>query len=178
MKKLHSIVLFFTLVICSCTQEEMIIENEDLIFINSYRIKIPSYTFQDEEGIIYSVRGDTSYQSTFPDTVNSIPVLSWDSIGIRIITAAIFREPIRVEGNQIVNAGDIVWQWHSGNFMGGKEGLVQYSDGRIVYNDSIDYENPADSLDDGHYYWAVWGWGESGTRILYSSRELEFYVLK
>jgi len=162
----------------SCTPENVIFENEDLVFINSYQIKIPSYNFQDTEGNEYLMRGDTSYLSTYPDTVNSVPVLEWDSMGIRIITTAIFTDHILVVGNQIVNTEDIVWQWHSGDTLSGIEGSVQYSDGWNVINGNIDYENPADSLDEGHYYWAVWGWGGSGTRVWYSSRELEFYVIK
>ncbi len=162
----------------SCTPENVIFENEDLVFINSYQIKIPSYNFQDTEGNVYLMRGDTSYLSAYPDTVNSGPVLEWDSMGIRIITAAIFTDHILVVGSQIVNTEDIVWQWHSGDDMSGEEGQVQYFEGRSVINDGIDYGNSPDSLDEGHYYWAVWGWGESGTRVWYSSRELEFYVIK
>jgi len=177
--KLLSAIFFLILLFGSCTPEEVIPENEKLIFTNSYPIKIPSYTFQDSDGETYSIRGDTSYQSAYPDTVNSLPALAWDSLGIRIITAAIFTDHLRVTGNRIVNTDDIIWQWHSGmETETGKEGFVKYSDGRSVINDSIDYDNLADSLDEGHYYWAVWGWGESGTRIWYSSRELEFYVLK
>ena len=76
---------------------------------------------------------------------------------------------------EINNAEDIVWQWHSG--MEGAEGWIQYTNGKNVINDTIDYHHVADSLDEGHYYWAVWGWGGSGVRVWYSSRELEFYVL-
>jgi hypothetical protein len=178
MKNLLFTILYCIVFIISCTREEILPENEDLIFVNSYRIKIPSYTFQDAEGKEYTVRGDTSFHSAFPDTVNSMPVLKWDSMGIRVITAAIFNSIILVEGDQIVNTEDIVWQWHSGSMMDGEEGFVKYSDGRLVIHDSIDYENTTDSLDEGLYYWAIWGWGESGIRIWYSSRELKFYVLK
>ena len=175
---------YLVLILClgfffwSCSQEDVTIENEDLIFINSYQIKIPAYDFQDSEGNSYSVRGDTSYQTSYPDTVNSLPSLRWDSMGISIISAAIFTHHIHVTGSQIENTEDIVWLWHSGDAMSGEEGYIQYSDGRNVINGDIDYENPADSLDEGLYYWAVWGWGKSGTRVLYSSRELEFYVIK
>lgn len=162
----------------SCTEVDDGILNEDLIFTNSFQISIPSYNYLDDEGNQYSIRGDTSYRSSYPDTVNSLPVLKWDSMGIRIITAAIFTNHINVEGNQIVNTHDIIWQWHSGAAMGGEEGYVQYSDGMNVLDSGIDYVNLSDSLDEGHYYWAVWGWGESGLKVLYSSRELEFYVIK
>lgn len=176
--KYLALILFSILFFWACSQEDVVVENEDLIFINSYPIKIPAYDFQDAEGISYSIRGDTSFQSSYPDTVNSLPSLRWDSMGISIISAAIFTDHIRVTGNQIENTEDIIWLWHSGDKMKGEEGDIQYSDGRSVINSDIDYENPADSLDEGLYYWAVWGWGKSGTRVLYSSRELEFYVIK
>ncbi len=178
MKCLFFSILLLFIFLISCTDNEVVLENENLLFTNSYEIAIPGYEFQDDEGKVYHVRGDTSYFSNYPDTLNCLPVLEWDSMGIRIITAAIFTNNIQVAGNRIVNTDDILWQWHSGDAMSGKEGYVKYSDGRNVINDSIDYTNPADSLDEGHYYWAIWGWGESGIRIWYSSRELEFYVLK
>ena len=176
MTNIRSILLIF-FIVWSCTPEEIVVTNKDLIFENSSRILIPSYEFQDNEGKIFLMRGDTSFNSSYPDTVNSLPLLAWDSIGIKIITTAIFTEEIQVSGSRIINTNDIIWQWHSG-MEHGQEGRVQYSDGRNVINDTLDYANQPDSLNEGHYYWAVWGWGESGTRILYSSRELEFYVTK
>jgi hypothetical protein len=111
-----------------------------------------------------------------------MPLLKWDSIGINIITAAIFKRHIDVSGYDIRNPGDMVWQWHSGMQTDSnisREGYVQYLDGRNVIHsttDTIDYNNPARPLDVGHYYWAVWGWNRSGIRIWYSSKQLEFYV--
>jgi hypothetical protein len=159
----------------SCTVEETTVYNPDLLFTNAFEIRIPLYSYQDSMGNMYTVRGDTGYQSIMTDTLNSVPCLIWDSLGIDILTAAIFNRPIQVKGGEISNARDMIWQWHSG-MLTGREGDVQYSDGRNVIHDTIDYLNPARALDSGHYYWAVWGWNQSGVRIWYSSRQLEFYV--
>ncbi len=170
-------ILYFLMLFWSCTENEVFLDNKELLFKNCYEIQVPPYEFNDGEGNIIHVRGDSGYLSEYPDTLNSIPVLNWDSLGIRIITAVIFNDKIRVEGNSIVNTENIVWQWHSG-MKSGKEGRVQYIDGKNVINDTIDYYHAPDSLDEGLYYWAVWGWGKSVTRVWYSSRELKFYVLK
>ena len=178
MKILNLKYLFFPLILFaflfSCTEEESVLMNEDLIFSNSIKIDIPSYKYFDSGGNSFIVRGDTSYQAAYPDTLNSLPVLAWDSIGLKLINVAIFTSPIVVYNNEIINYEDIIWKWHSGmNF--GKEGYVQYLDGRDVTNGEIgDVVTP---LPESTYYWGVWAWNSEGKRILYSSRALEFYVL-
>jgi hypothetical protein len=173
-------ILFFVEVIGSCSENGSSIYDENLVFTHAIQIKIPEYTYRDFIGNLYYVRGDTSYFSIIIDTLNNTPVFEWDSIGIGIITMAIFSHAIIVDGNEIRNTADIVWQWHSGMKNGkSREGFVQYSDGRNVLHDTsytIDYENPATPLDAGYYYWAIWGWNGSGTMVWFSSRQLEFYV--
>jgi hypothetical protein len=161
----------------ACTKQETRNLNEDLVFGEAFEIKVPSYEY-DYNGRTYNVRGDTSFETDYLDTLNSMPRFKWDSVGIDIITLAIFNEPIEVQGNEIVNSNNIIWQWHSGMEIG-IEGDVQYIQGRNVIHDgadTIDYQNPVTPLEEGHYFWAIWGWKPSGTRIWYSSRQLEFYV--
>ncbi len=172
-KYLFSLFIIFSLFF-NCTEEESVLINEDLIFSNSYQINIPSYRYFDSVGNSFFVRGDNSYQTSYPDTLNSLPLFAWDSIGLKIINVAIFTSPIVVSNNEIVNYEDIIWKWHSGmNF--GKEGYVQYLNGRDVINGEIG-ENVT-PLQESTYYWGVWAWNSEGKKILYSSRALKFYVL-
>jgi hypothetical protein len=167
--------LFLLQIVWSCSEEDSGPVDETLVFTEAYQIHIPSYQYIAEE-MTYTVRGDTSYHDT--DTLNSMPVFEWDTIGIYLITAAISTNPIRVSNSKIINTTDIIWQWHSG-MENGNEGYVQYNDGKNVLHaetDSIDYEHPPAPLAEGHYYWAIWGWNQSGTDIWFSSRQMQFYV--
>lgn len=165
---------FFYVVLVSCTEKELGLNNEDLVFSNSFQIQIPGYQYSDSEGIVYYVRGDTSFQASYPDTLNSMPVLAWDSIGMKIISVAIFISPIVTVNNDIVNTEDIVWKWDSGMDVG-RKGYVQYTEGKsVIDGELVDNVTP---LKEFTYYWGVWAWNSEGNRILYSSRLLEFYVL-
>ena len=157
----------------NCTEEESILDNEDLVFSNSIQVKIPAYRYSDNQGNDFYVRGDTSFQDVNIDTLNSTPVLAWDSTGMKILSVAIFLSPIIVANSEIVNIEDIVWKWDSGmNF--GQDSYVQYSEGKSVINgETADDLSP---LPDSRYYWAVWAWNSEGNRILFSSRPLKFYV--
>ncbi len=159
----------------NCTEgEEEVLQNDELIFSDSYQIKIPGYQYYDNEGNLFLVRGDTSYQAVYPDTLNNKPSFVWDSIGLKIITVAIFTSPIIVENDQIMNVEDIVWEWHSGMDFG-KEGYVQFIEGKNVIQGEI--TNTVTPLQEAKYYWGVWAWNSTGKKILYSSRQLGFYVL-
>lgn len=157
-----------------CTDDDAIISNEELIFTNSYPVNIPAYTYTDSLGSVYAVQGDTNYP-LHPDTLNSSPTLAWDSILFELVSAAIFIRPVDISGGEIKNVTDIVWQWHSG-MDSDKNYRIKYFEGKNVSNGEIDYQNPAQPLSEGKYYWGVWGWGNTGIRILHSSRQREFYV--
>jgi len=162
-------VLFF-----NCAEEEEVLQNEEFIFSNSFQIKIPEYQYYDNKGNLFLVRGDTSYQTAYPDTLNNMPSFVWDSIGLKIITVAIFTLPIVVENDQIMNVDDIVWEWHSGMDFG-KEGYVQFIEGKnVIQGEITDTVTP---LQEGNYYWGVWAWNSTGKKVVYSSRQLGFYVL-
>ena len=176
MKDLKFIYLVLILLI-SCGEEDYI--NPDLLFTHCYPIPVSSYEYQDSLKNSYVISGDTACILNITDTINAIPVLAWDSIYVPIITVAIFRKGIEISGGSIQNKNDIVWQWHTGMsssvYLNGMQ-RVNYTDGRNVKNSEIDYSSPADSLSGGMYYWAIWGWATSGVDIIYSSRDLYFYV--
>lgn len=176
-RNIHIIIigLFCGLPFFSCSEDDaIIINNEDLIFSNSYPIKISAYQYSDSLGANYYIKGDTSFILP-PDTLNDQPTLAWDSIFTELVSAAIFTSPVIVSGGEITNSTDIIWQWHSGMEFE-KINRIKYSEGLNVIHGEIIYDNPATPLIQGNYYWAVWGWSNSGIRVLYSSRQREFYV--
>lgn len=163
------------LLFLGCTEEDVdTIFNEDLIFKNSFPIKISAYSYSDSMGTNYFVQGDTNFILP-PDTLNDQPSLAWDSIFTELVSVAIFTRPVIVSGGEITNSIDIIWQWHSGMEFE-IINRIKYSEGKNVSNGEINYDNPATVLSQGNYYWAVWGWNSSGIRVLYSSRQREFYV--
>jgi hypothetical protein len=158
----------------SCTDNNTNFNNNDLLFPNSLRLKVPTYTYTDNIDS-FKAQGDTFYYTGIPDTLNKMPLFKWDSIGLKILTLAIFTSTPVVLNSEINNIDSIVWQWHSGMEFG-REGYVQYSEGRNVFNDTIDYNHKTMPLEKGSYYWAVWGWTDDGTEILFSTRKMSFYV--
>ena len=175
--KLFSIFLFL-LYFLGCDENNDIVINEDLIFKYSYEIIVPSFVYSLVPGDTVFVRGDLSYNSEIIDTVPSTPTLAWDSINSDIYCAAIFKNSMQVENHSIVNdTSDIVWIWHSA-LTEGSNGLVKFEHGikkmNILPSESL--QKP-DSLNIGQiYYWGVWAWNNSGTEIIFSSRELKFIV--
>lgn len=146
------------------------LENEELIFANSYPIEIPSYKYTDAQDDTIVVRGDSGYESSYLDTLSSAPVLAWETTRIQLLTVAIFTSPIRLSNGEI-NPDSIIWKWSSG-MHSDYSNAIQYSEGINVHSEA----NITELLPSGLYYWGIWGWSQSGTRILYSSRELKFYV--
>ena len=162
-------------ILVCCTEDEPEIFNEELIFTHSYPIPVPEYSYTDQQGNDWHILGDDN-EAGYPDTVSVNPVFLWEDFGINIITIAIFTSPVEVRNGNIVNTDDIIWQWHNG-LETEKADTVQYTDGKIVDDGEIDYNSIASTLATGNYFWAIWGWGRSGIKVLYSSREFEFYVL-
>ncbi len=170
------ILIFCTQFLYNCESEEEPLGNDELIFRESFPIEINSYDYIGANGKIYRVHGD-SEQGQTPDTVDDAPVIGWNSATSGLVSAGIFDAPVRVSGGEIVNTDNLVWQWHSGMNID-SVGYVQFSEGRNVINGVIDYQNNPTVLAEGNYYWAIWSWSSSGVRILFSSREKEFYVVK
>lgn len=88
------------------------------------------------------------------------PGFSWIATGYRHVVCAVFNSPIHVKQNQITNADEVVWIWHTG--LGtGREGNIRYSDGR-PHPASSDAPAP---LASGVYYWAVWALDDAGHAV-------------
>jgi hypothetical protein len=167
----------FILLIIGCTKESVELNNTDLIFHNSYHLQIKPYSYTGENGKFYLCQGDTILYTQTPDTFDSRPLLKWDSIGFKLYTVAIFDSQIIVEGKTIKNIGNIKWQWNSGMISATSfEGNVKYIEGNNVINGIPKFGEETNPLDTGKYYWAVWGWNLEGNKILYSSRQMCFYV--
>ncbi|MBN1598595.1 MAG: hypothetical protein JW894_09900 [Bacteroidales bacterium] len=174
------IILSVLFLLMNCSSDEVTINNEDLIFTNSLRIKIPPYNYSDSLGSGYEILGDTGYYSSYVDTVDNMPVFKWDSLGLNLITVVVASSELIVRNNEILNVEDIIWQWHSGMEFCGTEGCVSFLQGRSVENGIIDYSADPEPLGRNSvrdYHWAIWAWNISGTKVLYSSRQLEFHVI-
>jgi hypothetical protein len=178
MKYIPNIIcISFLLLTLKCTQERIVLNREDLIFHDSYYLKIDTFYYIGVQDKSYFCQGDTIFYPAIPDTFDSKPLIRWDSMGFKILTAAIFSSPIIVVNEVIKNSNDIIWEWNSGMKYGnGREGTVKYIEGKSVFNKTVDYNNEPVPLEKGLYYWAVWGWNSEGTKILYSSRQMSFYV--
>jgi hypothetical protein len=175
MIKRNYILFLIPLFMYCCTDERQKLNNDDLLFPDSERIIISPYNFT-VENVEYRCEGDTLYFTGQKDTFPDAPVFKWDSLGFTYLTLAIFNEYPDVSNSQINNSDAVVWQWHSGMDLG-KEGDVELSDGKNVKNGEIMYnEETLEFLPSGDYYWAVWGWNNSGVNIIYSSRIMRFIV--
>lgn len=158
-----------------CEPEPSIIQNQDLIFTHSYPIGIPSYDYLDQDLNNVLVRGDSAFESGSVDTLSNQPVLAWEGLENQVMSVAIFTEPIEVVRG-VIYSGDVIWKWHSG-MEASDSNRISFSEGRAVEMGEIINSSVApDPLEPGNYYWGVWSWGKSGTSILYSSRQMEFYV--
>lgn len=173
--KFITFIVSILILIAACEDDEPVLVNKDLIFTHSYPIEIPAYEYTDPvNSNHYTVRGDSGFNS-FPDTISPNPVFLWYNFGIQLLSVAVFTQTVDVQGGEISNPDDIIWEWHTG-MNSEKDDTVQYSEGRNVYNGTVEYDEDVVPLEEGLYYWAIWGWGSSGTTILYSSRLLSFYV--
>ncbi len=171
-------ILFYSLIwiLFSCQEKIEDIRNNVLIFPNSYQINVPPYNYQDSLGREFWIQGDTVLYEWGTDTINNAPTFKWDSIGLDILTVVISKAHLETYNNTITNTGDIIWQWHTG-MDEGKEGLVKFSHGKNVINNTIQYDTPVSALDNGKtYYWGIWAWNFPGNKIIFSSQQLEFYV--
>jgi hypothetical protein len=169
---------YFTLLVIlfSCVKGTINLNNVDLLFPNSLRIRVKAYSYDDGSGNIIPVSGDTIYYTEIPDTLNNAPVFEWDSLVQNFTTVAIFKTRPIVTAGKIINTKDIIWQWYTGMTTQKIKGQVKYFDGRNVINDSIAYNKEVLPLNKGNYYWAVWNWTNDGTVILMSSRVMWFSV--
>jgi hypothetical protein len=171
-----SILVLFTVIIfstCEDVSDETL--NNDLIFPAVHEIKVPSYVYQSMSGDIL-IQGDEGYNNNAVDTITPTPTIRWDSVQTKLIVTAIFIHPIQVTNGKIENTNDIIWIWYSG-LEDGKDGWVTFEEGRSISDGMMDNLGQPIPLPALHqYFWGVWGWNESGIKVLYSSRQMTFYV--
>lgn len=167
--------IILLIVFGSCEESSEQPFNKELIFPGAREVKVPLYVYQSEEREI-TVHGDEGFKNDIVDTLTSMPVLRWDSLETELIVAAIFRSPIQVLNGEISNTGDMVWIWHSGLDQG-TDGMLAFTDGRSITDgnlNSLSQPQPLPAMQT--FYWGVWSWDDSGIKIIYSSRQLTFYV--
>ncbi|MBN2613546.1 MAG: hypothetical protein JXB00_18465 [Bacteroidales bacterium] len=166
-----ALIIMLAFLLITCEDDNTLIQNNELIFKHASAIDVPVYTYLSgpDEIIVHGDSGPV-------DTLTPMPVLRWDSVNVPYIVAAIFSQPIEIEGGVISNTSDIVWIWHSG-LETGKDGYVEFTEGKQMINGDIqNLTAPASLTGPANYYWGVWGWNYPGTRILFSSRPLAFYI--
>jgi len=113
----------------------------------------------------------------FGDTVVATPTFTWRVTGQKYVFIGVFTQNLVVTKNSIVNVNDNIWAWHSG--LGtGREGNIPFSAGVDVVGGELLTGRSPTSLKSGiGYVWAVWAWGDDGTEIKQSSKEM-FFVVK
>jgi len=102
------------------------------------------------------------------------PNFTWNPISSNASMLVVMDRPPAVNSpggdpSKIVNIDRIRWFWHPG-LPSGTQGIVNFSDGRVLNSETITDTSPAIPLTKGRsYYWAVWEWNEDKTRIVASS---------
>lgn len=152
--------------------------NSELVFKNSYPIDIAPYSYIDSQtGLQYYITGDT-----ITDTLNNTPVFQWKNDHSDIVTCAIFSAPVSTSNGTLLNAQDIIWQWHTGmeheNITIDDEAYIQvsYNWGFPVSEKKIQYNTQPFNMQSGLYYWAVWSWDKSAREVLYSTALMKFLI--
>lgn len=117
--------------------------------------------------------GETIYSQT--------PTLTYNADSNKLVMIAIWSHPPKVVDNIITNPLDIVWYWHSG-MRNSPLGIVNYDNGRKPISGDLNQSKLTDEtiptpLEKGKaYYWSVWEWDDSGTKISGSSITSYFKV--
>lgn len=104
------------------------------------------------------------------------PNFVWSDSNAYITMVAVWDMPPTFTLEGITDTGSLYWIWHSGLGTGGS-GFVQFNDGVSLINGEFSNALPPNLLEEGRsYYWAVWGWDESGTDITASS-SLGYFIV-
>jgi hypothetical protein len=177
--KEHIAILVFALLLFACTSPGVVqITNKDLIFQTATAIKVPPYSYTDNQ-INYTIEADSAFPNGI-DTCSNRPVFKWDHSGIPFVVVVVFRDTIRNNENQILNDTSIVWYWHIGldtDSDASIPGEVSFLDGRAYTDSEFNSTASLDSLDSNtKYMWGVWGWDEAAKRIKYSSKPYQIFV--
>jgi hypothetical protein len=111
--------------------------------------------------------------------------IAWTPTKKKVIMAAILKNTIEVEKNEIKNKEDIVWLWNSPKEF--DEGILNIKDGKIAKYingqfvlSQITEKQPF--LEPGIYVLCIFVWDDYGHNIIASSREIPFeiyeYIIK
>jgi hypothetical protein len=177
-KKRSEILIYFLaitfLALISCNQnEDVLVYNPELVFPNSFKISVEPYSYSNSDSSeTYWMLGDSA---VFADTVNGQPTFQWIPSGTNIVTVVISKEQFNVSAGNIENADSIIWQWQPG-METGKMGKVAYIEGKPVKNKKIEYDKQPLPLENGLYFWAVYGWDSGGREVIFSTKPQEMYV--
>lgn len=163
---------------------------DQAIFKNADYIEVPFYTY-DDNGKTYIVHGTSmdiiDYDghertdvmvSTIIDTISDQPVFAWEKTYAKNVMVAIFNERVVVnnEKQQIENSSSVIWAWNTG-MSTGQEGAISYDDGCDVVDGDILYnEEPTPLVRGKGYVLAIWAWDDEANKVIYSSREIPFWV--
>jgi len=169
-----ALILISILLLINCNQNvETPVYNPELVFPNSFRINVEPYNYYDSATQqTFYVLGDSAIVT---DTVSSTPIFEWDKTLTSLVTVVISTRALVVNNGTIQNIEDIIWQWQPG-MEKGENGKVAYSEGLGVNNKNILSQTQPLPLENGLYYWAVYGWESSGREIFYSTLPLMIYV--
>jgi len=165
------------------------IRNET-VFNSTNKIKILPYKYFDTNRFYY-VSGDSILSRLISiddccsllksiDEYSNEPIFEWDNIENKLIAIGIFTEPISVTRSSITNINSIIWTWNNSikplTFINGKP-QVKFMDGVPVQNGLVQYNKVPDPLDGNKvYYWSIWAWNESGSKVVASSIAIPFRV--
>ncbi len=104
------------------------------------------------------------------------PNFVWSDSSAHITMVAVWEQPPTVTLEGILDTAPLYWLWHSGLGTGGS-GFVQFNDGASLINGEFSNTMPPNLLEVGRsYYWAAWGWDESGKDIIASS-SLSYFIV-
>ena len=106
----------------------------------------------------------------------SQPSFLWSGADSELIMVAVWDQPPESLFNHVSVNNSLRWFWHSG-LTSSSPGIVQFGDGEAPINANINNSFPPIPLQVGRgYYWAVWGWDQSGKEITYSS-PLSYFIV-
>lgn len=164
------------LFLLSCEPESNLAYNPELIFPYAIEISIPPYSYSDNTHT-YFIKGDSAFLMDITDTISVNPTFKWKAKNKKLIFTAVFDSPIISNNNTILNAENMVWSWHSG-LETGINGEVMLSEGVQVMEGKLTNMNATTLKAESFYYWGIWAWDDSGTRIKYSSRQITLYTVQ
>jgi hypothetical protein len=171
--------IWMSIILASCTDESNTTTNTNFLFPNTFEIKVDTFSYEDPSDLkTYTINADSA-----PDSLGPMPEFRWrNDDAPNLVCMAISTDSLLVENGQIANADKIIWEWHSGmteKIITIDKNIylkVPFIEGRSVEIKNILYDTQPSALENGLYYWAIWGWDANGKTVVYSSRQRCFAV--